>query len=215
MEKKLVLIPTKLDPVAREILEGAGRYRVVQEEGRGILELARENPGTHALIVRSERVTPEVIDALPQLKVIIRAGSGYNTIDTRYARRRNVDVMNTPGANANAVAEEVIAMMLADARHILKADPSVRSGKWEKKKFMGREIAGKTLGIVGLGHIGKMLARRVGGFEMRVLGYDPMIADERARDLGIEMVELARLFEECDYISLHLPENDDTRGMVD
>jgi phosphoglycerate dehydrogenase-like enzyme len=103
----------------------------------------------HALIVRSEKVTPALIDALPSLKVILRAGAGYNTIDTKYARQKKIDVMNTPGANANAVAEEVIALMLADARHLIPADASTRRGEWEKTKFMGRELTGKTVGIVG------------------------------------------------------------------
>jgi len=214
MSKKKVLIPTKLDAIARRILEDHGGYVVVQDENRGPLELAAEHPDAHALIVRSERVTREVIDALQHLKVIVRAGAGYNTIDTSYARRRGVDVMNTPGANANAVAELVIAMILADARHLVAADPSVRSGKWEKKKFMGRELAGKTVGIVGLGYIGRMLARRLAGFECRLLGYDPNVSQQRAAELGVEMTELETVFRESDYVSLHVPENAETRGMV-
>ena len=135
---KKVIIPTKLDKVAREILTANGNYEVVQEESEDLEGLAKQNPDAYAMIVRSNKVTPEIIDSLPQLKVIVRAGAGYNTIDTKYARQKGVDVMNTPGANSNAVAEEVIALMLADARHIVQGDPSVRSGKWEKKKFMGR-----------------------------------------------------------------------------
>ncbi|NQU11880.1 hypothetical protein HQ590_13885 [bacterium] len=212
---KKVLIPTKLAAVARETLTGNGRYTVVQDDQSDLLELAGQHPDTWALIVRSEPVTPAVIDALPSLKVIVRAGSGYNTIDTRYARGKGIDVMNTPGANANAVAEEVVALMLADARWLVAADASVRAGQWEKKKFMGREITGKTLGIVGLGSVGQTLARRVASFEMRRLGYDPVVAAERARDLGVELVELPELFRRSDYISLHVPENDQTRGMVD
>ena len=214
MSKRKVLIPTKLDSIAREILERHGGYEVVQDETRELLDLVRQHSDAHALIVRSEPVTAEVIDALPQLKVVVRAGAGYNTIDTAYARRRGVDVMNTPGANANAVAELVIGMILADARHIVAADSSVRSGKWEKKKFMGRELSGKTVGIVGLGYIGRMLARRLAGFECRLLGCDPNVSEQRAAELGVEMVELERLFQESDYVSLHVPENAETRGMV-
>src|SRR5690606_7235806 len=135
--------PTKLQKVAREILEANGSYSVVQDDATPLAELAAAHPDTYALIVRSEKVDAKLIDSLPALKVIIRAGAGYNTIDTRHARSRGVDVMNTPGANANAVAEEVVAMMLADARHIVAADPSTRAGEWEKKKFMGREVADK------------------------------------------------------------------------
>lgn len=212
---KKVLIPTKLDPAAADILQGHGGYEVVQAEGASLTELAERHPDAYAMIVRSEPVTAEVIDALPRLKVIIRAGAGFNTIDTAYARRREVDVMNTPGANANAVAEEVIALMLADARHLVAADPSVRAGKWEKKKFMGREISGKTLGVVGVGYIGQTLVKRLRGFDMRILGYDPVLTEDRAAELGVRLVDLPTMFREADYISLHVPENDQTRGLVD
>jgi D-3-phosphoglycerate dehydrogenase / 2-oxoglutarate reductase len=212
---KKVLIPTKLHAVARETLSAHGGYEVVQDEDSSLADLAAAHADAYALFVRSEKVTGEVIDALPELKVIIRAGAGYNTIDVKYARSKGIDVMNTPGANANAVAEEVFALMLADARHVVKADPSVRSGKWEKKKFMGREITGKTMGIVGLGAIGRLVARHAQGFDMSLLGYDPVISDERARDLGIRLTDLETIFRDSDYVSLHLPENDDTRGLID
>ena len=211
---KKVLIPTKLETVCRDMLSAHGGYTVVQDNQTPLPALLASHPDVYALVVRSEKITAELIDACPQLKVIIRAGAGYNTIDTQHARRKGIDVMNTPGANANAVAEEVIAMILADARHIVQADPSARSGAWEKNKFMGRELAGKTVGIVGLGAIGKLLLRRLQGFEVKAYGYDPVISEERARDLNIELTDLPTLFAECDYISLHLPENDQTRGVV-
>lgn len=211
---KKVLIPTKLDKIALEILEAHGGYTVVQDDKTDLATLLKQNADTYALIVRSEKITPELIDIAPELKVIIRAGSGYNTIDTSYARSKGVDVMNTPGANANAVAEEVVALMLADARHIIAADASARSGKWEKKKFMGREITGKTVGIVGLGNIGQLVAKRLSGFEVKLLGYDPLLAQERIDKMKIKMTDLEEIFGESDYITLHIPENDDTRGMV-
>jgi len=211
---KKVLIPTKLNAVAREILGQHGGYEVVQDDSTDLGTLASQNPDTYALFVRSEKVTPEVIDAMPSLKVVIRAGAGYNTIDTKYARSRGIDVMNTPGANANAVAEEVVALMLADARHIAAADASTREGKWEKKNFMGKEVTGKSIGIVGFGAIGQLVAKRLSGFDVKVLAYDPFLSDERARDLGAESVELVEIFEQCDYISLHMPENDETRGLI-
>ncbi len=211
---KKVLIPTKLESLARDMLEQHGGYTVVQDANTPPAELFAAHPDTYALIVRSEKITADVIDSLPSLRVIIRAGAGYNTIDTKHARSKGIDVMNTPGANANAVAEEVIAMILADARHVVKADPSVRSGQWEKKNFMGRELAGKTVGIVGLGAIGKLLLRRLQGFEVRALGYDPVLSEERARDLNMELADLPTLFRESDYVSLHLPENEQTRGLV-
>ena len=211
---KKVLIPTKLDKVAREVLESSGQYTVVQEEKTELLALARQHPDAQALIVRSEKVTPEIMDALPNLKAIVRAGSGFNTIDAKYARQKKVDVMTTPGANANAVAEEVVALMLADARHLIEADPSCRRGEWEKTKFMGRELAGKTIGIVGLGHIGRLVAKRLAGFEMRLLAYDPMISQGRATDIGVEMTDLPTLFASSDYVTLHIPENAETKGLI-
>lgn len=212
---KKVLIPTKLNTIAAELLAANGDYEVVQDETAALEDLVVQHADAYALIVRSEKVTAAIIDALPQLKVVVRAGAGYNTIDTKYARQRNVDVMNTPGANSNAVAEEVVAMILADARHVVPADASTRAGKWEKKRFMGRELAHKTVGIVGLGNIGQLLARRLSGFDCRLLGYDPVISADRAKDMKVELVDMASLFEQSDYVSLHIPENDETRGIVD
>lgn len=212
---KKVLIPTKLESVARKILEAHGNYSVVQDDQTDLNDFIKAHPDAYALIVRSEKISAEIMDLLPELKVIVRAGSGYDTIDIKAARERGIDVMNTPGANANAVAEEVIAMMFADARHIVTAYPSVRSGKWEKKKFMGREIAGKTIGIIGLGNIGQLLARRLAGFDVKLLGFDPVISQERADDINVELTELANIFARSDYITLHIPENDKTHRMID
>jgi len=210
---KKVLIPTSLDRTARTVLEERG-YVVLQDDKTKLAELATANPDTWALIVRSEKVSAEIMAALPKLKLIVRAGAGYNTIDIRAARKLGIDVMNTPGANANAVAEEVVALLLADARHLLAADASCRRGDWEKKAFMGREIAGKTFGIVGLGAIGRLVAKRLSGFDGVLLGYDPMLSGDLALDLGVEMTDLQSLFSRSDYITLHLPENDDTRGSI-
>jgi D-3-phosphoglycerate dehydrogenase / 2-oxoglutarate reductase len=214
MGQKKVLIPTRLDAIGAELLRAHGRYTVVQDDATPLPDLAAAHPDAYAMIVRSESVTEEILSALPSLKVVIRAGAGFNTIDTRAARKRGVDVMNTPGANANGVAEEAIAMMLADARHIVAADISCRAGGWEKKKFMGRELAGRTVGIVGLGAIGKLVARRLSGFDCRLLGYDPFLSNDRAEELDLHMTDLPTLFAESDVVTLHLPENNDTRGLV-
>ncbi|MDR0992948.1 MAG: hypothetical protein LBN38_00030 [Verrucomicrobiota bacterium] len=211
---KKVLIPTALDAVAKEMLEAHGGYTVLQCPKSDVAELVRANPDTHAILVRSEKITAEIIDSAPALKVIVRAGAGYNTIDIRHARQKGVDVLNTPGANSNAVAEEVIAMILADARHLVEADASCRAGRWEKSRFMGTELTGKTIGIVGLGYIGQLVAKRMSGFEVRVLGYDPFTSEEKAKTLGIELTSLPELFDQADYITLHVPENEETRGMV-
>ena len=208
-----VLIPTKLDKAAADLLTAKG-FEVVQTPGASILELAAQHPDTEVLIVRSENVTPEIIDALPSLKLVVRAGAGFNTIDIKYARKKNVDVMNTPGANSNGVAEEVMAMILAAYRHVIPADISTRAGEWEKSKFMGRELTGKTVGILGLGHIGQLLVKRLAGFEVTVLGYDPMIAPATAEKLNVKLCSVEEIFAQSDIVSLHIPENNETRGMI-
>lgn len=210
---KKVLIPTKLDAIANEILSDAD-YEVVQDSSCTIEELVREHTDAYALIVRSEEVTADLMDLLPDLKVIVRAGAGYNTIDIKHARRKSIDVMNTPGANSNAVAEEVVALMLADARHVVPADASTREGRWEKSKFMGREVAGKVVGILGLGNIGQLVARRLSGFDVTLLGHDPIVSEERARELNVQLVDRDTLFARSDYITLHIPENEETKGVI-
>ncbi|MEI6564487.1 MAG: 3-phosphoglycerate dehydrogenase family protein [bacterium] len=211
---KKVLIPTKLDKLAQDILKANGNYEVFQDDSGDIAALCAKHPDAYALIVRSEVVNAQIIDALPSLKVVIRAGAGYNTIDIKYARKKGVDVMNTPGANSNGVAEEVIALMLADARHLIKADASCRAGEWEKKAFMGREVSGKTVGIVGLGNIGRLVVKRLSGFDCKFLGYDPLISAERAAEMDVELVGLESLFARADYISLHIPETPETKKLV-
>lgn len=208
-----VIIPTKLDPVVKEILTGAG-FSAVQEAETAPMDLAKANPDAEAVIVRSEKITPEVMDALPSLKLVVRAGAGFDNIDIRYARKRGVDVMNTPGANSNAVAEEVMALILAGLRKLVPADVSTRAGRWEKKSFMGRELTGKTVGILGLGNIGRLLVKRLSGFEVKVLGYDPVLSADLAARLGVKLCTVQEIFEQADIVSLHIPENDKTRGMI-
>ena len=211
---KKILIPTKLNPVAAEILEADGGYTVIQDASVSVAELAAANPDAYGLIVRSDKVTADIIDSLPDLKVIVRAGAGYDSIDFKYARKKGVDVMNTPGANANGVAEEVVAMMLADARHVVKADVSTRAGSWEKKSFMGRELTGKTVGIVGLGNIGRLVARRIKGFDCRIMGFDPVVNSDKVKEWGIEPSTMEEIFAESDYVTLHIPGGESTRGLI-
>ena len=208
-----VLIPTKLDGVVKAILSENG-FTAVQEPETPVLDLAKANSDASAIIVRSEKVTPEVMDALPELKLVVRAGAGFDNIDIRYARSKGIDVMNTPGANSNAVAEEVVAMILAAYRKVIPADTTTRAGLWEKKNYMGREITGKTVGILGLGNIGRLLVKRLSGFEVKVLGFDPMLSNEQAEAMGVKLCTVEEIFAEADIISLHIPENDKTRGMV-
>ncbi|NOY75783.1 MAG: ACT domain-containing protein [Kiritimatiellaeota bacterium] len=211
---KKVLIPTKLDKIAAELLKDKA-YSVIQDADASLEELAAANPDTEVLIVRSEKVTPDIIDSLPKLSLVVRAGAGYNTIDTKYARGKNVDVMNTPGANSNAVAEEVIALALAASRHILEGDSSTRAGKWEKKRLMGKELSNKTVGILGMGNIGRLVVKLLAGFNVKVLAYDPVLSAELAGNMGVELCSAEKIFENSDYVTLHIPETPETKGMID
>ena len=208
-----VLIPTKLNSAASEILT-KNTFNVVQDSETDFIELINSNRDASALIVRSEVVNSEIIDSLPDLKVIIRAGAGYNTIDIKHARRQGIDVMNTPGANANAVAEEVIALILGAYRHIVQGDISTRQGLWEKKKFMGRELSSKVVGIIGLGNIGQLVIKRLTGFECKILGYDPIISVSKAETLGIELTSLEEIFKKSDIVTLHIPESKETKNLI-
>lgn len=208
-----ILIPTKLDKAAAATMAAAG-YDIVQDDTTPLEELITAHPDTAGIIVRSEKITPEIIDTLPALKCIIRAGAGYDNIDYVYARSKNIDVMNTPGANSNAVAEEVIAMILAAYRYIVPADTTTRAGEWNKKKYMGHELTGKTVGILGLGNIGRLLVKRLQGFECTVLGYDHFLSKQRALNIGATPTEIDEIFANADIISLHVPGGPSTKNLI-
>ncbi|MDQ0326118.1 D-3-phosphoglycerate dehydrogenase [Rhodopseudomonas julia] len=167
------------------------------------------------LAIRSAtKVTDKVIAAANKLRVIGRAGIGVDNVDIPAATAKGIIVMNTPFGNSITTAEHAIAMMFACARQIPKADASTQAGKWEKSKFMGVEITGKTLGIIGCGNIGSVVARRALGLSMRVVAYDPFLSEDRAADLGVEKVELDELFRRADFITLHTPLTDRTRNVI-
>ena len=208
-----ILIPTKLDKAAAAQLTAAG-YEVVQNDTDPIEAQVAAHPDAAGLIVRSEKVTLEIIDALPSLKCVIRAGAGYDNIDYLYARTKGIDVMNTPGANSNAVAEEVVALVLAAYRFVIPADVTTRAGEWNKKKYMGRELTGKTVGIIGLGNIGRQLVKRLQGFECKVLGYDHFLSRQRALNIGATPAELNEIFSTADIISIHVPGGPATKNYV-
>ena len=168
------------------------------------------------LAIRSAtKVTEAVLQAAPNLKVIGRAGIGVDNIDVAAATARGVVVMNTPFGNTITTAEHAIAMMFALARQIPAADRSTQAGKWEKSRFMGVELFGKTLGLIGCGNIGTIVAERALGLRMKVAAYDPFLSAERALDLGVEKVDLDDLLARADFISLHTPMTDQTRGIID
>ena len=178
-------------------------------------ELLRVIPEYDALVVRSEtKVTAQVIEAGTRLRVIGRAGVGVDNIDVPAATRRGIVVVNAPTGNNVAAAEHTIALMLSVARHVPQACASVKSGVWQRSKFTGVELRGKTLGIVGLGKIGTEVARRAQGLEMRVIAYDPYLSLEHAQRLGVEAVQLDGLLERADFVTFHVPMTTQTRGMI-
>ena len=172
--------------------------------------------GFDGLAIRSAtKVTPKILETAKGLKVIGRAGIGVDNVDIPAATAKGIIVMNTPFGNSITTAEHAITLMLALARQIPQADISTQAGKWEKNKFMGVEITGKTLGVIGAGNIGSIVADRAVGLRMHVIAYDPFLSVERAVQLGIEKVELADLFKRADFITLHTPMTEKTKNIVD
>src|SRR4029079_13889331 len=161
------------------------------------------------------QITADALEGNRRLKAIVRAGVGTDNIDKDAATRHGIVVMNTPGGNTLSTSEHTVALMLALSRNIAPAYESLKAGKWERNKYMGTQVAGKTLGIVGLGRIGVAVAKRARALEMNVLGYDPFMSPERAKELGIEPVEtVAAMIPRVDYLTVHTPLTDETRGLV-
>jgi len=210
-----VLISDNLSEQAAAIFRARG-VEVDVRTGLQPDELKAIIAGYDGLAVRSAtKATAEILAAATRLKVIGRAGIGVDNVDVAAATARGVVVMNTPFGNAITTAEHAIAMMFALARQIPQADVSTQAGKWEKARFMGVELTGKVLGLIGCGNIGSIVADRARGLRMRVLAYDPYLSEARATDLGVRKVELDELFAEADFVSLHTPLTDATRHIVD
>jgi D-3-phosphoglycerate dehydrogenase len=210
-----VLIADELSPRAVEIFRERGLEADVRT-GLQPDELLAAIPDYDGLALRSStKVTAAVLAAASRLKVIGRAGIGVDNIDVPAATARGVVVMNTPHGNAITTAEHAIALMMALARQLPAADRSTRAGKWEKSRFMGVELTGKVLGVIGCGNIGSIVCERAHGLRMKVIGYDPFLSDERAADLNVEKVDLDTLFARADFITLHVPLTDATRDIID
>ncbi len=210
-----VLISDNLSDQAAEIFRNRG-IEVDVKTGLKPDELKAIIAGYDGLAVRSAtKVTADVLAVAERLKVVGRAGIGVDNVDIPTATARGVVVMNTPFGNAITTAEHAIALMFALARQIPQADASTQAGKWEKTRFMGVELTGKVLGLIGCGNIGSIVADRARGLRMRVLAYDPYLSEARATELGVRKVELAELFAEADVITLHTPLTDATRGVID
>ena len=211
-----VLISDALSPAAVQIFKDRGIEVDFQPAlGKDKEKLAGVVGNYDGLAIRSAtKVTAKIVEHAKNLKVIGRAGIGVDNVDIPAATARGIIVMNTPFGNSITTAEHAISLMLALARQIPEADASTRAGKWEKNKFLGVEIFGKTLGVIGCGNIGSIVADRALGLKMKVIAYDPFLPADRATDLGVEKVELEELFKRADFITLHTPLTDKTRNVV-
>jgi D-3-phosphoglycerate dehydrogenase len=212
-----VLISDALSPAAVQIFKDHGIEVDFQPNlGKDKDKLADAIAGFEGLAIRSAtKVSAKILDRAAKLKVIGRAGIGVDNVDIPAATARGVIVMNTPFGNSITTAEHAISLMLALARQIPEADASTRAGRWEKNKFMGVEIFGKTLGVIGCGNIGSIVADRAIGLKMKVIAYDPFLSPERAMNLGVEKVELDELFKRADIVTLHTPLTEKTKNIID
>ena len=211
---KKVLISDSISPKGVEILKSAG-LEVDVQTGMSPEELKNKIGKYHGLVIRSAtKVTAEILAAAENLKVIGRAGSGLDNVDKAAATQKGVVVMNTPGGNTITTAEHAVALLFSVARLIPQASGSMRQGLWEKKKFMGVELYGKTLGIVGMGNIGGQVAKKALGLEMNVIAFDPFLNEEKAKSMGVQCVELEELWRRADFITLHTPLTPETKYLV-
>jgi len=217
-----VLIADDLSPKATEILASNPEIAVEVKLGLKGAELAAAVKGTHAIAVRSAtKITAEVVEAADLLQIVGRAGAGVDTIDVPACSRKGVLVVNTPGGNSITTAEHAIFLLFSLVRHIPQATASVKAGKWEKKKFNGTELFGKTLGVIGLGAIGRIVADRALGMRMKVIACDPMIKKDSApahvtdlMAMGVEIVSFDELIERSDLITVHAPLIPETKNLI-
>ena len=208
-----VLIADGVSQTAVDILKDD--FECVIKDKLPAEELLEIIPDFDALIVRSaSKVTAEVIEAAKNLKIIGRAGVGVDNIDVAAATAKGIVVINSPGGNTNAATEHSFAMMLAMARHIPVANETLQKGEWNRKQYTGVELKGKTLGVIGMGRIGSGVAKRALAFDMKVIGYDPYINEERCRDMGVTVGTFDDVIAQADFITVHMPLTDTTRGMI-
>ena len=209
-----VVVADRLAESGLRILAESPGIEVVNAAGKKD-ELTKALPGAHALVVRSEtRVTADVMAMAPHLRVIARAGTGVDTIDVASATRRGIAVMNAPGANTVSAAEHAFGLLLALVRHIPPAAEAMRRGEWDRKRFEGTELRGKTMGVIGLGRIGGHVAHLARAFGMSVVAHDPFLPDDRAVELEVKLLPLEQLLRAADVVSLHVALTDDTHHLI-
>ncbi len=217
MTKPKVLISDALSPAAVQIFKDRGIEVDFQPDlGKDKDKLTAIIGNYDGLAIRSAtKATAKILEKATRLKVIGRAGIGVDNVEIPAATAKGIIVMNTPFGNSITTAEHAITLMLALAREIPQADSSTQAGKWEKNRFMGVEITAKTLGVIGCGNIGSIAADRALGLRMKVIAFDPFLSPERARDIGVEKVDLDDLLKRADFITLHTPLTDKTRNIID
>jgi len=210
-----ILITDSLAPQGLEVFKRNPDFEVDERLGLKSEEIRKIIADYHGWVIRSgTKVTAEVIEAARNLKVIGRAGIGVDNVDVEAASKKGIVVMNTPGGNNVTTAEHTISLMLALARHIPQAVASLKAGQWNRDRFVGVELCNKTLGIIGLGNVGRIVAERALGLRMKVLAHDPFVPPENAAQLGVEMVRLEEVFEKSDFITVHVPLTSETRGLI-
>jgi D-3-phosphoglycerate dehydrogenase len=212
-DRPVVLIADELAPAAVKVL--VDDFEVRQVDGTDRPALLAELTRTDAVIVRSgTRIDAEAISAAPRLRVIARAGVGLDNVEVPAATARGVMVVNAPTANIISAAEQAVALLLAVARHTATASAALKAGEWQRSRYIGVEIAGKTVGVVGLGRVGVLFAQRMVGFGVELIAHDPYVQPARAAALGVRLVGLDELLRESDFISIHLPKTPETAGLI-
>ncbi len=207
-----ILVTEEIAEGGLDRLRAAGHEVVVQLD---LSQLLTSIVGAHALIIRSAtQVTAEILEAGSDLIVVGRAGIGLDNVDVDAATKRGVMVVNAPQSNIISAAEHTMALLLAQARNVPQAHAALKAGRWERTRWEGVELADKTLGIIGLGRIGKLVADRARGFSMRLVAYDPFVSADRARQMGVELLSLDQVIAEADFVTVHLPKNKETTGLI-
>ena len=215
MNEKRIFVADEVSDSGLQPLRDAG-FAIDKRTGLHSEELGQLLAGCAGLVVRSEtKVSSELMDAASTLRVIGRAGVGVDNIDVAAATARGIVVMNAPDGNTITTAEHTLALLIALARRVPQANISLKAGKWERKRFIGVELLGKTLGIIGLGRIGRVVASRARAFDMNIIAYDPFIAPEQARDLEIELATLDEVLARADFLTIHTPATAETRRILD
>jgi D-3-phosphoglycerate dehydrogenase len=210
-----ILVTDSLAPQGLEVFKRADGFEVDVRLGLKPEELKKIVPAYDGWVIRSgTKVTADLIEAATNLKVIGRAGVGFENVDVDAASKKGVVVMNTPGGNNVTTGEHTISLMMALARHIPQAVASLKSGQWKREKFVGVELCNKTLGVIGLGNVGRIVAERAAGLRMKVIGYDPFISSENIARMGVEPAGLEEIFTKSDFITVHVPLTPETQGLI-